>query len=55
MNKNRIVGSGKQIKGTIKEAVGKVVGNTKLQVEGKADKVEGKIQNTAGSIEDALK
>lgn len=55
MDKNRIVGTGKEIKGTIKEAVGKVIGDAKLQVDGKADKVEGKIQNAVGSVKDSLK
>jgi uncharacterized protein YjbJ (UPF0337 family) len=38
MDKDRIVGSAKQIKGSIKETVGKVVGDAKLQVDGKADR-----------------
>ena len=55
MDKDRIVGSGKQVKGAIKEAIGKAVGDGKLQAEGKADKIEGKVQNLAGSIKDSLK
>ena len=50
MDKNRIVGSAKQIKGSMKDAVGKVVGDAKLQVDGKADQAEGKIQNIVGTI-----
>ena len=38
-----------------KEAVGKAVGDGKLQAEGKADKIEGKVQNLVGSIKDSLK
>ena len=37
MDKDRIEGAAKQAKGTVKEAVGKVVGDAKLQAEGKAD------------------
>jgi uncharacterized protein YjbJ (UPF0337 family) len=55
MDKDRIIGSAKQIKGTIKEAVGKVVGDAKLQVDGKADRAEGKVQNMVGTIKDTLK
>ena len=55
MDKNRIAGSGKQIKGAIKVALGKAVGDAKLQVDGKTDKVEGKVQNMAGAIKDSLK
>ena len=55
MDKNRIVGAAKEIKGSIKETVGKAVGDAKLQSDGKADKVEGKIQNAIGGLKDALK
>ncbi len=53
MNKDRIEGSAKQIKGSIKEAVGKAVGDAKLQIDGKSDKVEGKVQNVVGTIKDS--
>jgi uncharacterized protein YjbJ (UPF0337 family) len=53
MDKDRIVGSGKVIKGSVKEAIGKVTGDAKLETEGKADKVEGKIQNAVGGVKDA--
>ena len=36
----------------VKEAVGKVVGDAKLQAEGKADQAEGKLQNVVGSLRD---
>jgi uncharacterized protein YjbJ (UPF0337 family) len=55
MDKNRIVGSGKQVKGTLKSAIGKAIGDAKLQVDGKADQAEGTIQNMVGSIKDSLK
>ena len=55
MDKDRIAGAAKNIKGSIKQAVGKAVGDAKLQSDGKADKVEGKIQNAFGGIKDALK
>ena len=55
MDKNRVVGSAKQVKGAVKQVVGKAVGDSKLKSEGKADKIEGKVQNTIGGIEDALK
>jgi uncharacterized protein YjbJ (UPF0337 family) len=55
MNKDRIVGSAKEIKGSIKETVGKAVGDRKLQSDGKADKVEGKVRNAIGGLKDALK
>jgi len=55
MDKDRIIGSGKQIKGAVKQAVGKAVGDAKLESEGKTDKIEGKVQNTIGGIKDTLK
>jgi uncharacterized protein YjbJ (UPF0337 family) len=39
----------------MKEAVGKVVGDAKLQAEGKADKAEGELQNAAGGVKDAIR
>ena len=55
MDKDRIEGSGKKIKGSIKEGLGKATGDAKLQTEGKADKAEGKIQNAVGGVKDALR
>jgi uncharacterized protein YjbJ (UPF0337 family) len=55
MDKDRIEGVAKQVKGNIKEAAGKVVGDAKLAADGKGDKVEGKIQNAFGGAKDALK
>ena len=55
MDKDRIAGSAKQVKGAVKEVVGKAVGDTKLESEGKADKIEGKVQNAIGGVKDTLK
>jgi uncharacterized protein YjbJ (UPF0337 family) len=55
MDKGRVAGSAKQIKGSITRAVGKAVGDTKLQSEGKADQAEGKIQNAIGGVKDTLR
>lgn len=55
MDKDRIEGSGKQAKGSIKEVAGKALGDAKLEGEGKADKAEGKIQNTVGGLKDTLR
>ena len=52
MDKDRIVGSAKQIKGAVKEVVGKTVGDAKLESDGKADKIEGKAQNAIGGVKD---
>jgi uncharacterized protein YjbJ (UPF0337 family) len=55
MDKDRIVGSAKQIKGELKQVVGKAVGDAKLESEGKADKIEGKAQNAIGGLKDTLR
>lgn len=55
MNKDRIAGAAKHAKGSVKEAVGKLVGDAKLTADGKSDKAEGTIQNAVGGIKDALK
>jgi uncharacterized protein YjbJ (UPF0337 family) len=50
MDKDRIQGSAKHAKGAIKEVVGKVTGDAKLQADGKSDKTEGNIQNAVGGL-----
>ncbi len=55
MDKDRIIGSAKKVKGSVKEAVGRAVGDVKLKSEGKADKREGKIQNAIGGLKDKLR
>ena len=55
MDKDRVAGSAKKIKGSIKEVVGKAAGDAKLEAEGKADKVEGKVQNAVGGLKDTHK
>jgi uncharacterized protein YjbJ (UPF0337 family) len=55
MDKDRIAGAAKEIKGSVKENIGKATGDAKLKSEGRADKVEGKIQNAIGGLKDALK
>ena len=52
---DRVAGSAKQVKGSVKDTVGSVIGDTKLQAEGKLDKVEGKAQNTFGGVKDSLR
>ncbi len=55
MDKNRIEGAAKQLKGTVKEAIGKAVGDAKLQTDGKADQAEGKVQNAIGGVSDVIR
>ena len=55
MDKDRVAGAAKQVKGSIKEAAGKVTGDEKLKHEGTADKIAGKVQNTVGGAKDAVR
>jgi uncharacterized protein YjbJ (UPF0337 family) len=55
VDKDRVVGSAKQVKGEVKQVIGKAVGDAKLESEGKADKIEGKVQNAIGGIKDTVK
>jgi uncharacterized protein YjbJ (UPF0337 family) len=55
MNKDRIEGSFEQAKGKAKEVTGKMTGDAKLETEGKADQVAGKVQNAVGGIKDKIK
>ena len=55
MDKDRIAGSAKVVKGEIKAAVGKAVGDAKLEAEGKADEIEGKVQNALGGLKDTVR
>jgi uncharacterized protein YjbJ (UPF0337 family) len=55
MDKDRIVGSAKEIKGAAKDAVGALIGDAKLQADGKSDKAEGKLQNLVGGVKDAAR
>jgi uncharacterized protein YjbJ (UPF0337 family) len=54
MDKDRIIGSAKEIKGAVKETIGKATGDAKLRAEGKADKTEGTIQNAIGGVRDTV-
>ena len=55
MDKDRIKGSAEQAKGKVKEVTGKVTGDAKLESEGKADKIKGKLRNAVGGLKDALR
>ena len=55
MDKNRVEGSAMQVKGEVKKALGKAVGDAKLKSDGEADVAAGKIQNAIGGLVDTLK
>lgn len=55
MDKEHIKGEAIDTRGDIKETVGKMTGNKKLEADGKKDQVEGKARKVAGDVKDAVK
>ncbi len=55
IDKDQVKGSATNMVGKVKEATGKLTGDSKLQGEGKMDQGKGKIQNAIGGIKDAIK
>ena len=54
MNKDQVTGRVGQARGKLKEVAGKVVGNDRLEAEGRAEKAKGKLQTVfADAKEDA--
>jgi uncharacterized protein YjbJ (UPF0337 family) len=53
-SQDKAEGTVKNLTGSIKEAAGKAVGNPRLEAEGKADKIEGQIQQKVGEIKKVL-
>ncbi len=51
---DRIQGSFHEVKGTIKEEVGKATNNRDLKAEGKAEKRAGKVQQQIGHAKEAV-
>ncbi len=54
MSKERIEGATQKGVGSVKEAVGKAVGNDKLRAEGMADKAAGTAKEAVGKAKDAV-
>jgi uncharacterized protein YjbJ (UPF0337 family) len=55
MDKDRVEGAAHEAKGAVKEAIGKVTGDTKTEAEGTAEKTAGKVQNAVGGIKDSAR
>jgi uncharacterized protein YjbJ (UPF0337 family) len=52
--KDNAEGKGHQVKGKIKETVGKAIGNRDLEIEGMVENLEGKVQEKVGQIKKAV-
>ena len=55
MDEDRVKGAAQNIRGKVKEAAGKAVGDQKLKTEGRADQAAGKIRNAVGGAKDAIR
>ena len=55
MDKEHVKGALDKAKGAVKDAVGGLTGNDKLQAEGKMDKATGAAHNAVGNVKDAVK
>ena len=55
MNKDQVKGAAELGKGKIKEAAGNLTGNKRLEREGEADQVKGKVQKNYGDAKENVK
>jgi uncharacterized protein YjbJ (UPF0337 family) len=55
MDKDRIKGSLKQISGSIKTAAGKLLGDKKIEADGRIEKAGGAAQNAIGGMKDSIR
>jgi uncharacterized protein YjbJ (UPF0337 family) len=55
VDSNRVEGAFDKAKGAVKESVGKMTGDEKMQAEGTADKAKGTAKSTVGGAKDAVR
>jgi uncharacterized protein YjbJ (UPF0337 family) len=55
VDKEHIKGAADKVKGAVKDAAGKMTGDTRLQVEGKFDKMKGAAHQALGDAKDAAR
>ncbi|WP_288580244.1 CsbD family protein [uncultured Methylobacterium sp.] len=52
---DKIKGLANEAVGNVKQGIGNVTGNEKLQAEGKAQELKGEAQKTTGDVKDGIK
>jgi uncharacterized protein YjbJ (UPF0337 family) len=55
VDREHVKGTADKAKGAIKDTVGKITGDKKLESEGKMDKAKGAAHKVAGDVKDAVK
>jgi len=52
VHKDQVKGAAKEAKGSMKEGLGKAMGDRRMEAEGLADRAAGKMQKGAGKLKD---
>ena len=52
---DKVNNKGEQLKGKVKEGVGRATDNEDLEAEGKADQISGNLKNAGEKVKDAFK
>lgn len=55
VDENRVEGAWDKAKGAVKEGIGKMTGDEKLQGEGMADKAKGTAESAVGGAKDTVR
>ncbi len=55
VDENRVEGAWDKAKGAVKEGIGKMTGDEKMQAEGVADKAKGKAESAVGGAKDTVR
>ena len=55
MNENKITGAWETTKGKVKEEIGHVTGNRKMENEGVGEQIKGNVHKNIGKAQDVLK
>lgn len=55
MDEDRVKGAARNVKGKVKQGIGRAVGDSKLESEGKVDSAAGNVQNTVGGVKDSFR
>ena len=55
MHKDQVKGAAKDAKGSTKRAAGRMTGDERMQAEGAAEKIAGKMQKGVGNLKDAAR
>ena len=55
MDKDRLKGAAQKIKGSIEKTIGKLIGNRKLETDGKIDEAAGNVRKAVGEAKDVVR